>query len=267
IDIPVGAYKPTFSKQTDDMHGSIGANIRFYQFVSIGALIIALVMAVLWFTSVDNIGSKEVAKSDLKAKQNSQMSVEQLEGERQAMFDKSPGSLEAYDLTRQARMLIFPPLDPVRSKSALDLFSRAIKLDAEYYGPYAGAAQVLAFMAFVAPPDQAKTYMAQAISTVKKAKMIDPTRPWVQSALAWVAYVNGDFEDSLEYSNRAVALARGDWLIIDFHAVISMLNGNFEDAMEIASQSIDSEFRSSSVRRNVLAVSSFHLGRFEKTIE
>ena len=267
IDIPVGGYKPVFVRQADRLAGTRKPGTRIYQLIAIGASVFAGVVAALLVANI--VGNSSLTPSAAAPEHTPATSGSdtRLEVERQAMFDKSPGSLEAYDLTQQARALIFPPLDPVRRSSALDLFERAIALDDSYYGSYAGAAQVLAFMAFVAPPSEASDALTRARSMAEKAKAIDPTRPWVQSALAWVAYVGRDYEDALVYSDRAAVLAPDDWLIMDFHSTITMLNGDFDKALEIAGRIEGERPSTNSVQRNVVAVSSFHLKRYGDTIE
>lgn len=67
--------------------------------------------------------------------------------ERQALRAKSPTALQAVNLAKQARVLIFPPTDPKRLQATLDMFNRALELDFTYFGGYAGSAQVVGLQA------------------------------------------------------------------------------------------------------------------------
>jgi len=192
----------------------------------------------------------------------------QKEMERRAMFDKSPASLQAYGFAQKARELIFPALDPVRQQTALDLFQRSIKLDPYYFGGYAGAAQILTFMAFIQPVSPENQNIVRARSMTSRAQELAPTRAWVQSSLAWLAFVEGNFERALKLSNRSVILEPFDTHVRDFHSMITLFSGDFEKAIQIvAPQMQKSKRRALGIQLNIHAVANFHLENFPETIK
>ncbi|AXI45508.1 hypothetical protein C1J03_05320 [Sulfitobacter sp. SK012] len=189
--------------------------------------------------------------------------------ERQALMEKSPTSLQAVNLAEQGREMIFPLFDIQRQKLAFGMFEEAIRLDPEYFGGHAGAAQSLGTMAILSQ-DQSKKdlYLEQASEEVKKATSLNPTQAWTQVSSAWVAFAKGDFDRALELSRRAYALDPDDWYILDLHGLIAFSTGNFAEAQKVSDPSgsnDDNSHRSDS--RNIYAVASFHLGEYQKTLK
>lgn len=219
----------------------------------------------------DTINSKSVArKQSTDASDPGAIGLlsNKLEMQRQAMFDKSPASLQAFNFAQQARGLIWPPSDPVRLKNALELFERAIQLDAKYIGGYAGASNVYAFMAFLSGSDDADQILAKASEMALIAQELNPTNVWVQSALAWISFVAKDFDRAKELSKRAIILDPADLYVLDFHGAMLLLNGDFEDAIQ-AVQPFVSMPNISSIyaHQNVYIIANFHLGRYREAIK
>lgn len=187
---------------------------------------------------------------------------------RRAMFDKSPASLQAFVFAQQARGLIWPPTDPVRRQSALDLFERTQEIDPNYSGGYAGAAQVLAFMAFMPGPGDKNASLKKASAMALHAQKLDPSDAWVQSALAWVSFVSGDYEQALILTKRASSLDPQDPFIRDFHGAILVLSGKFEAAEKLLAPYVrEPKATVRFVYLNLYAMASFHLGKHRKAIQ
>lgn len=188
--------------------------------------------------------------------------------ERQAILAKSPSALQAFNIARQARALIFPPTDPIRLQASRDMFERAIKLDAEYFGGYAGAAQVLGLQALFSPPGPvADTLLATARQRADRAVELRPDASWSQSASAWVHFVSREFDQANEVSVRAVALDPMDFDALDFDSLIALFSGDFERALQ-SSDPARHQGRAGSrfAFSNIYAVASFHVGRYQDTI-
>jgi tetratricopeptide (TPR) repeat protein len=148
------------------------------------------------------------------------------------------------------------------------MFDRAIALDAEYYGGYAGAAQALGMQALLSPPgDAERALLATAERRAFRAVALRPEASWSQSASAWVSFVSQDFDRANEISKRAVAVNPTDFEALDFDGLIALFSGQFERALQSANPARH-EGRAGSrfVFRNIYAVASFHLGRYEDTI-
>lgn len=188
--------------------------------------------------------------------------------ERQALRGKSVVTLQAANMAEQARELLFPLLEFENQKIATDMFRQSIKLDPDYYGGYAGAAQSLTTLSKLMPagPDRDKTLQA-ASEMARFATEKNPTNSWTQSAVAWVAFGNRDFERAFEFSDRAAQLSPEDGHILDFHAMISVLSGHFEEAVIAADPSRPRKFSKRRLaNRNLFAVASFHLGDYEAAL-
>ena len=190
------------------------------------------------------------------------------EAKRQAMFDKSPTSLQAFDFAKRARSLIFPPTDLPRLKSALSLFRRAIELDDKYSGGYAGAAQVLAFMEFFKPLGSDAKFLSEARTLAVAAEDLDSTNAWVQSAVAWVAFVGDNYEKAIKYSKRSILLDIADSQNRDFNGMILVFSGEFEKAIKLVSPYLnDINEHAWDIDRNTYSVANFYLGNYKDTIQ
>ncbi|MGR3663062.1 MAG: tetratricopeptide repeat protein [Paracoccaceae bacterium] len=188
--------------------------------------------------------------------------------ERQALREKSVTTLKAANLAEQARGFLFPLLEPERQQIATDLFRQAIKSDPDYFGGYAGAAQSLTTLSKLKPagPEREET-LAEASLMAGLATEKNATAPWTQSAVAWVAFGNREFDRAFEFSNRAVKLSPDDGFILDFHALISVLSGHFEEALAVSDPSRPRKFdKRRLANRNIFAVANFHLGNHAAAI-
>lgn len=191
------------------------------------------------------------------------------QAQRQAMLEKSPASLQAYNLANQARSLIFPPLDPHRLASTLGMFEQAIRLDKNYAGGHAGVAQTLAMMAMIGrDKSQNAALLDRATQAAKHAIDLAPMDSWSRSADAWVNFADRNYKDALEISQQARALNPADLQTADSDALISLFSGEFERALNSADPERHSGRKGERfVFRNAFAAASFHLGRYEDTLE
>jgi tetratricopeptide (TPR) repeat protein len=255
IRIQPGSYVPVFAAQSGRQKNSE----NFVILVGLPLLIFVGVVGFFWAQQ----NQPPVFPS--KAVETAAPSL--LEIQRQTMFDKSPASLQAFNIAQQARELIFPPIDPVRLKSTLEMFQHAITLDGNYTGGYAGAAQVLAFFAYVPGPGNAEEALAKATELARHAQRLNPTDAWVQSALAWVSFVAGDFNRAKELSARAAALDPHDKHVRDFHGMIAIFGGDFERAAAVVKPHLPARGEKARlVHQNIYALAQFHLGNFDETI-
>jgi len=188
--------------------------------------------------------------------------------ERQAFREKSVSTLQAVNLAEQARGFLFPLIEPERQRIATDLFRQAIRLDPDYFGGYAGAAQTLTTLSKLKPPGPERDEtLAEALRMAETALEMDPTNSWAQSAAGWVAFGNRDFEHAFELSDRAAKLSPQDGYILDFHAMISILTGHFEEARKASDPSRPRKFvKRRLANRNLFGVANFHLARYEEAI-
>jgi tetratricopeptide (TPR) repeat protein len=268
IEIPTGTYVPNFVPQAVVAAPAVDIRSSQSRFLIWGAVCASILFvggALVWiqFSPGQVNEQSSVGKSDVTA-------IEGRDNEeiRRAMFDKSPAALQAYVFAQQARGLIWPPTDPVRRQTALDLFERTQEIDPSYSGGYAGAAQVLAFMAFMPGPGDKNAYLKKARAMALHAQGLDPSDAWVQSALAWVHFVSRDYEQALILTERASRLDSQDPFVRDFHAAILVLSGEFDAVQELLAPFVrEPEKTTRFVYLNQYAMASFHLRKYQNSIQ
>lgn len=188
---------------------------------------------------------------------------------REALFSTNPTKLQAVNLAKEARPLMFPVLDRERLHAVRGMFDRTIALDATYFGGYAGAAQVLGILAITAPPGAEKHRLLDlAQERAKRAIELGPDEGWSHSALALVSFANRDFDEAVTRSSRAINLAPDDIHVTNFDALFALFCGEFERAIASAkrAQASDSTSRRFPYR-SVLASASYHMGHFQKSVD
>ena len=269
VRIPTGAYRPQFVRPQDRSAGA--NNVRRYRVLGLGLLAFiiggVLVGAIfywrIWETNPVPLSSQRLDLAEIVAAENARREIE-----RRAMFDKSPTSLQAYDYAENARAMIFPPTSHIRLQSALEICHQVIKLDSSYFGGYAVAAQIYAFRAHLGPPAQAEELMKKARSLASEARRLNPTSAWVQTALAWVAFVDGDFERAMELTQRSMVLDRVDHHNRNFNGMILALNGDFTAARRLVEPFANSDqVFAGSIDSNIYAVTSFYLNDYDEAVQ
>ncbi len=188
---------------------------------------------------------------------------------RAAIYDKSPASLQAFNLAQQARGMIFPIFDRPRQELVLSVFERVIALDPDFFGGYAGAAQALASLAVVSPPDPAgPNYADAAVQMAQEAIRLAPGEAWSQSAMSWAQFSQAEYDQALRFGRRATQLDAQDGHALDFLGAVALFSGAFEEAVELADRDL---YKDSSnqrfANRNVAGAAHFHLGNFDLTAE
>lgn len=260
IHVDTGGYRPRFERVEALASSPSGSGRR--------ALVFPLLMFVVgaaigWSVSVFVASEKQdVGASVSQADPNRTL-------ERQAIFDKSPASLQAVNLAEQARGMIFPIFDRPRQQLVSEVFRRVIELDPDYFGGYAGAAQTLGTLAIITPPGAEKdTLLAAADRMSKEAIRLEPAEAWSQSARAWTELANGHYEEAMRLARRSGDLAPEDGNVLDFLGSIALFTGYFEEAVAAAEHGKD---KSGSNRRfanrNIFAAAGFHLGNFEASLD
>jgi tetratricopeptide (TPR) repeat protein len=268
IHIDSGGYAPRFEPMSkvetpEEVSASSPArySIKTALFVvaGLGALIGVLLIGAF------GLGFRETPVSpELSQDRNSNRKIL----ERQALLEKSPTALQAANLSDHARDMLLPIFDPEHQILALGLFQQVIRLDPDYFGGYAGAAQSNGILAMLSPGGSQKdTLLHNARIMTNKATALNPTHAWTQSAAAWVAFVEKDYDTAIRFSERATALAPSDGYILDFHGLITLFSGDFVSALEVS----DPDNRKDPPgqrhgNRNIFAAANFHLGNYRETL-
>ncbi len=151
---------------------------------------------------------------------------------REALFSESPARLQAANIAVRARELLFPALEPEWQRIVLDMFELAIRLDPNYFGGYAGAAQAEAIVSLSLPPgDDRAAHLARAATRAARAKELGIDQGWTHSASAMVAFAGRDFETAVSDSRRALVLDPRDLNVINSDALFALFSGDFDRAI------------------------------------
>ena len=217
IVLPKGSYTPefTYAENTPDHGPPAAPPLPRRVSLAVSGLAVLAVAGVLFVTLQGN-GNAVPPHTDRDA------------AERTAVFDVSPVRLQAMDLAETGRDLIFPATEPARVRVALATFEAAIETDPTYFGGHAGAAQVLAILSLLAPdPQAANGTLDAARAAAAHALELAPGDAWSQSAKAWLAFVEAEYDDALALSARAVSLAPDNPHLVEFDSLISLFAGEF----------------------------------------
>lgn len=261
ITIPVGRYAPLFtSLERPGRSAEAPASMRRAARLSaptIGAVLAGLAAIVGFALYLPNHAASLSASGGTIS-----------EAERLALFDRSGASLQAENLCRQGRNLLFPIADMSQQTSATDLFRRAIDLDPGYGCGYAGAAHSLTTQAMLISDDALKkTLLSEAQEMAIRAQAIDPTDGWAVSGLAWVALAQRDLDRAYELSSRSAEISPADGNVLDFHGVISILTGRYEAARRATDPARHRDTMGlEHARSNIYGVASYHAGRYPEAI-
>lgn len=191
------------------------------------------------------------------------------EARRIALINRSGASLQAENLCRQGRNLLFPIADLAQQNLATGLFYRAVELDPDYACGYAGAAHSLATQAILASNEAARTpLLSDAREMATKAQAISPKDGWVVSGLAWVALAGDDPETAFELSTLSEELSPTDGNVLDFHGVISIFVGEYEEARRATDPARERDTAGlQHAQHNIFGVASYHAGAYSDATE
>ncbi|WP_353331409.1 hypothetical protein [Phaeobacter sp. NW0010-22] len=188
--------------------------------------------------------------------------------ERLALREKSMATLQAANLDLQGRNLLFPILDPNRQKLAIATFEEAIQLDPTYFGSYASAAHSFGTLALLSPTDgEGQILLKTAQLMADEAVSLAPQEAWSHAGRAWVRFAQRNFPEAVRLADLALEMAPNDGSVLDTYGFIMLTTGHFEEAAEASAPGRDLDTNGLRLaRRNVFAVSSFHLGNYADTL-
>lgn len=262
IGLPTGGYTPQFeylNTATSALQGSsVTDGVAWQKTALIGSAVAALAVVFVLGT----VATRNTQKVSSSSHNTS-------EAERAALIARSGASLQAENLCRQGRNLLFPIADVAQQNLATGLFYRAVELDPSYACGYAGAAHSLGTQAILASPGETKdTLLSEAQEMAMKAQSISPTDGWVVSGMAWVATAIGDIEKAFELSKLSAELSPNDGNVLDFHGVISIFSGDYQEARRATKPDRERDTEGlQHARQNIFGVASYHNGNYSEAVE
>lgn len=264
FQLPKGQYRPVFEIAEADVnldtevHQVGRATRRSSMIWSVAGIVILLVFS--GFVYFGSEWGRSTTTVTVSASADEQ---------RKVLFDTSPERLQAINLAKQGRGIIFPATDMKRLIAAQLIFESVVNLDPAYSGGYAGLAQVSGLMAvIVADPVQSAAMRDAAKLNSEKALSLQPDSAWAISAHAWTKFASGSYDKALMWSRRARELAPDDLNILEFDALISLYSGEFREVVDITSKLVGrSQKRAPFVFQNARSAAFFHQGNYRQAIE
>jgi adenylate cyclase len=160
----------------------------------------------LWSERYDrNVSDVFAVQSDVAARVVKAMAVTLKANELDRLFQKQATNIDAYDAFVRARRLVDPP----GAKSivlAQQLFRRAIDLDPDFAGGYAGISFSYSSKARLRLGDSPETDAKLSLEFAKKAIEVDRNFAWSHIALAGAYLANGNADAAVEAAREAIRL-------------------------------------------------------------
>ncbi|NDR56608.1 tetratricopeptide repeat protein [Aliiruegeria sabulilitoris] len=143
--------------------------------------------------------------------------------------------VQATNLAEQTRGMFFPLFDLKRQEIALTAFRHAIDLDPNLPSGYAGAAQILALLAYLSDDaTRASELLAEASSMAESALERGPTDGWAKATVGWTLAVSGDTEAALRRARIAVDLSPEDGHVLDLVGITAIISNDPILAAEVS---------------------------------
>lgn len=260
VELPKGSYVPAFTRVAETQTPRVSARehitVKPTGLILVGIALGVLVLGVIALVIRDTFQTDNAA-------------VEVAGTSSASVFDVSPSRVEAENLARLGRDMIFPATDPGRLTASLAVFRSAIASDPDYFGGHAGAAQVLTLIAITSADDDAAARASEeAEAAGDRAISLAPGSAWAVSAHGMAAWARGDHDAALLLSSKAYGIDPGDVYVAEFDALLSLFTGHFDKVIErIEPFLVESSLYRGFVFHNALGSSYFHLGDFERSAE
>ncbi len=245
ISLPVGSYSPEFRSG----EGSQKARKGYLA----GAITVVAMLVVAGYLTASRLISNEPLPA----------------GDQSTIYDVSPTRVEAMNLCKAGRDLIFPVVDLSRLRPALLVFETAIERDPLYFCGYAGAAQVEAMLAILqfGRPVSDELFKSSGDNSAYALELA-PDAPWALSARAWFEFGRGNYSRAKSLSARATDIAPDDPHIAEFDALISLYTSDFDRVLSHAERyRALAEDGGGSVAGNALGAAQFHTGDYSAAIQ
>jgi adenylate cyclase len=217
---------------------------------------------------VDSSGEFQSLEDRLALRIVDELSVQIQPGEQDWVSSSRSTNLEALVLYRQALILLIPPNDIARIKTARTLFQRARELDPEFAGGYAGEsfshAITLLFLNAAKPGQE----LVQALQLAEKAIAIDPDFGMGYATLSFAQIFTGKLDEGMTNARQAVLVQPGD----AFAQFILGLNLTISDRPEDAIPSLQEAIRLDPLETrtpylNVLGLTYYAAGQYQKAVD
>ena len=188
--------------------------------------------------------------------------------ERARLEQHHASSAEALALYRQALVLSSPPNDMDRIITARHMFQRAIELDPEFAGGYAGLGFTHTVTVLFLKTDEPGIELDKGIGLALKAIETDPGFGMGYATLALAYVLSGRLDEAMSSARRAIEVQPGD-AFTQFVYGLSLSNSGFPDEaifpLSNALRLDPAEPRTP--YRNVLGIAYYATGDYARAVE
>ena len=256
IDIPKGSYVPRFA-QNPQAPGKSEPSLSFRclelafngRWLIVGMLGLAIFLLLNWrYFDVPEHSITEELNRD----------------KGQQYLHKS----EAQILFRQAFVLLMPPADRTRLTTSLELFQRAIEIDSNFAGGYAGKSVALSFGIIFAHSEYPSADLRQALILAKSASDIDPEYPFGYAAMALAQSLNGETDSALANVRRVLSIQPPQANANAIAAVALITSGEPSRAIDLLNTALElNQDESRTPFLNLIGVAQYVNGNFSAAAE
>ena len=196
-----------------------------------------------------------------------ELAVQLQPGERERLSQYHAANSEAWLLYRQGLITIMPPRDLGRVQAARQLFQRAMEIDPDFAGSYAGQSFSHATRVLFMNADRIGVELEQAIELAEKAIALDDEFAGGYAMLAFAQSLGEDSDAALMNAKRAVDIQPGDafsQFVVGMSMIIADRAGEGVAHLEEALRLDPLEARTP--YRNVIGIAHYVSGDYSKAL-
>ena len=156
-------------------------------------------------------------------------------------------------------------LDEPTTRSAIDMFKRAIELDPNFLVAHAMLAKQYAGLIHFGY-DSSPARLDMADTEIKRVEALGPDSPWLPYARGWVAYWGRkDLDEAVDQMERVRQEMPGSVDVLEAIGFIRRRQGRYEDGLALLQQAVDKDPRNTRLIWGV-AETNCLLDRFDRAI-
>jgi adenylate cyclase len=174
-------------------------------------------------------------------------------------------SVEAYEQYVLAKSISMPPIK-ARLAQARDAFSRAIELDPEFAGGYAGVSVMLALGAYYGQWDEPNVEIDRAVEFARKGIEVDDTFGWSHTALGIAYLARHEFDAAVSAAEEGERRQPGDADALAYLGLCLIWVGRAREAIERINRALSLNTHVNVPYYYFLLLAHFTLGEYAEAV-